>query len=100
MIETRNIHSLTDFLRRHRAHITRLKQTRKPEVLTVKGRAELVVMDAEAFQKMVEQWEFEETVTMIQQGLDAIDQGESQPAEKAMSELHARYGLPEVRPQE
>lgn len=100
MIETRNIHPLTDFLRNHRAHVHHLKQTHKPELLTVKGRAEIVIMNAEAFQKMIEQWEYEATVVAIQAGLDAIEQGEHYPATEAMQELHARYGLPEISPSE
>ncbi len=35
MLDTREIHSLTDFLRNHEVHVARLKQTRAPEVLTV-----------------------------------------------------------------
>ena len=40
MLDTREIHSLTDFLRNHKAHVKRLKKTQAPEVLTVNGKAE------------------------------------------------------------
>ena len=46
MLDTREIHSLTGFLRNHKAHVTRLKETHAPEVLTVNGKAEVVVQDA------------------------------------------------------
>jgi hypothetical protein len=42
----REIHSLTGFLRNHKAHVARLKETQAPEVLTVNGKAELLVQDA------------------------------------------------------
>ena len=54
-IDTRKIHSLTDFLRNHKAHIARLKETRTPEVLTVNGRAEVVMLDTETYESMVAQ---------------------------------------------
>ena len=41
MLDTRENHPLTDFLRNHKAHVTRLKETHAPEVLTVNGTAEL-----------------------------------------------------------
>ena len=50
MLDTRQIHSLTDFLRNHKAHLARLKETKTPEILTVNGRAEVVIQDAESYQ--------------------------------------------------
>ena len=47
LTDTRELYSLTDFLRNHEAHIARLKETRTPEVLTVNGQAEVVLLDAE-----------------------------------------------------
>jgi len=48
MIQTQNIHSLTDFQRNTVGHVRRLKETGMPAVLTVKGKAELVIQDADA----------------------------------------------------
>ena len=55
MIDTRQIHSMSDFLRNHKAYVARLKETRTPEVLTVNGRAEVVLLDTETYETMVEQ---------------------------------------------
>lgn len=55
MLDTRQIHSMSDFLRNHKAHVARLKETRTPEVLTVNGRAEVVLLDTESYETMVEQ---------------------------------------------
>ena len=55
MLNTRQIHPMSDFLRNHKAHVARLKETRTPEVLTVNGRAEVVLLDTESYENMVEQ---------------------------------------------
>ncbi len=54
-IDTRKIHPLSDFLRNYKVHIAQLKESRTPEVLTVNGRAEVVLMDTETYENIVEQ---------------------------------------------
>jgi PHD/YefM family antitoxin component YafN of YafNO toxin-antitoxin module len=53
MIDLDDICSLSDFQRRTREHIRRLRATGRPEVLTVNGRAALVVHDAASYQEIV-----------------------------------------------
>jgi PHD/YefM family antitoxin component YafN of YafNO toxin-antitoxin module len=55
MFKVADIFSLSDFQRRTREHIRRLRETRRPEVLTVNGRAELVVYDAGTFQEIADE---------------------------------------------
>ena len=62
VIETKNIHSLTDFLRNYKAHIANLKVTKAPELLTVNGRAEVVVLDAESYEKLMKHIRNMETI--------------------------------------
>ena|SRR5712692_5890023 len=54
MIDLKDIHPLTDFQRNTKAHLKRLKETGKPMVLTVNGRAEIVVQHRDAYQKLLE----------------------------------------------
>jgi len=54
MIDLRHIYSLSDFQRNTRAHIRRLKRSGSPAVLTVNGQAELVVQDAAAYQRALD----------------------------------------------
>ena len=54
MLDTRQIHPLTDFLRHHKAHLARLKETKTPEILTVNGRAEVVIQDVESYQALLD----------------------------------------------
>ena len=49
-----DIASLTDFHRNSTAHCKRLKLSGRPEVLTVNGKAVLVVQDAVAYQRLLE----------------------------------------------
>ncbi len=55
MLDTRQIHSLSDFVRNPKAHVARLKETRTPEVLTINGRAEVVLLDTETYESLMEQ---------------------------------------------
>ena len=55
MFRVADIFSLSDFQRRTREHIRRLRRTGRPEVLTVNGRAELVVYAAETYQEIVDE---------------------------------------------
>ena len=51
---SRDIHSLTDFKKNTSEFISQLKETGEPVVLTINGRAELVVQDAASYQKLIE----------------------------------------------
>jgi len=57
MIRPEDIGSLTDFSRNTKAHLKRLKQTGRPELLTVNGKAEVVVQNASAYQRLIESLE-------------------------------------------
>jgi PHD/YefM family antitoxin component YafN of YafNO toxin-antitoxin module len=93
MVDVREIHPLTDFLRNHKAHIQRIKETRTPEVLTVNGKAELVVLDPESYQEMQERLQRMETIAAIREGLAAAERGETKPAEQVFEEMKAKYDL-------
>ena len=49
---SRDIQSLTDFKKNTSEFVNQLKQTGEPVVLTINGKAELVVQDAAAYQKL------------------------------------------------
>ncbi len=77
MIQTQNIHSLTDFQRNTSDHIKRLKESGLPEVLTVNGRAELVLQTAESYQALLNRLELHESAAAITRGLQEIENGHS-----------------------
>lgn len=57
MIELKNIHSLSDFKRKAKEFIEQIKTTKSPLVLTVNGKAEVVVQDAQSFQAICDRVE-------------------------------------------
>ena len=57
MIRPEDIGSLTDFARNTKAHLERLRQTGRSELLTVNGKAEVVVQNAVAYQRLIESLE-------------------------------------------
>ena len=92
---TRDIHPLTDF-KRNTAEFTRqMKESGEPVVLTVNGRAELVVQDAAAYQKMLdrlERAEHADAVVGIRRGVEQMRRGEGRSAEDVFAELETRFG--------
>ena len=88
MIALRDIRSLTDFQRNAKSHLRRLKSTGRPEVLTVNGRAELIVQDAAAFEDMLD------AIRGIQRGMDEMKAGKGEPARKVLDRIRARYKIP------
>jgi prevent-host-death family protein len=52
-----DIHSLTDFKRRTSDLVAQLHETKRPIVLTVNGRPEVVVQEAEAYQQLLDRLE-------------------------------------------
>ena len=93
MLDVREIHSLTDFLRNHKAHVTRLKKTHAPEVLTVNGKAQVVVQDAAGYQVMLDRLHHMETLAAIHEGMASAERGELKLATQVLSEMRAKYGL-------
>ena len=88
MIALQDIRSLTDFQRNAKSHLRRLKSTGRPEVLTVNGRAELIVQDAAAFEDMLD------AIRGIQRGLDEMKAGKGEPARKVLDRIRTRYKIP------
>jgi prevent-host-death family protein len=90
MIDLREIYSLTDFQRNAKQYIERTKETQKPIVLTVNGKAEVVVQDAHAYQQLLE---YAETVAAIRKGIEEFERGQGKPAQEALEELRAKHGI-------
>lgn len=87
MIRVEDICSLTDFQRGAREHIRRLKESGRPVVLTVNGKAELVVQDAARFQELLDRLDRAEAVAGIARGLASMREGEGLPADEGLGVL-------------
>jgi hypothetical protein len=88
MIALSDIRSLTDFQRNTKTHLRRLKVTGRPEVLTVNGKAELIVQNAAAYEETLD------AIRGIQRGLDAMKQGTGKPYRQALDEIRVKHKIP------
>ncbi len=93
MVQLRDIHSLTDFLRNHKEHIQRLKKAGRPEVLTINGKAELVVQDADSYQKLLDALDQVETIRGIVRGLEDVKAGRSKPAKQFFEDMRKKFNI-------
>jgi len=91
---TRDIDSLTHFKRNTTEVIEQLKATGEPIVLTVNGKAEIVVQDAASYQRMQEVIDRAEAVIGIRKGLESMARGEGVPAEEAFKRLRKKHNIP------
>jgi len=62
----------------------RMKKTGRPLVLTIKGKAEAVLLDAATYQEVSDHLD---TVAAIRQGFAQARKGEGRPAEDVFDEL-------------
>jgi PHD/YefM family antitoxin component YafN of YafNO toxin-antitoxin module len=98
MVQLTNIHSLSDFQRNTKEHLKRLKRSGDPEVLTVNGKAELVVQDARSYQKLLNQAAEAEAVEILKRRLKAVARGvKSRPLAKVLDDLGRKYESPRKR---
>lgn len=95
MIDLNEIHSLTDFQRNTKEFLGRLKASGKPLVLTVNGRAEIVVQDAASYQKLIGLIERLEAVEGVREGLKSMKQAKGTPARSFFTELRKEHDIAE-----
>ena len=84
---TEDISPLTEFKRESARMIARIKETGRPQILTVNGKPSVVVMDAAAWQDMQDQLDYAETVGGLRTGLTQARAGEGIEASRFFDEL-------------
>ncbi|MBO1046811.1 MAG: type II toxin-antitoxin system Phd/YefM family antitoxin [Dolichospermum sp. DEX182a] len=89
---SRDIQSLSTFKRNTNELISQMKETGNPIVLTVNGKAELVVQDAVAYQQLLDTLEKLETLIGIKKGLEDIATGNTQSLNEEMQKKHGISG--------
>ncbi len=89
MFNSSDIHTVTDFSRKPAEHIKRLNESKRPEILTVNGKAAVVVQDAETYERMAELAEYAESIKSIRQALSE----EGRPLEQFTREFESRHGI-------
>jgi prevent-host-death family protein len=89
----RDIRSLTDFKRNTADYMQELKETKKPVVLTVNGKAEIVVQDAESYQLLLDKIEEVETIDGIRLGLEDLKNGRIRPASEVFADMRRKLNI-------
>jgi prevent-host-death family protein len=91
---TKDIQSLTTFRRRSGDFMKQLKKTKRPVVLTVKGKAAAIVQDAEAYQRLLDIAARADAEEGIRQGLDDVAHGRTRPAREVFDRIRLKNGIP------
>jgi prevent-host-death family protein len=90
---TKDIQSLTTFRRRPAEFLKQLKKSRRPVVLTVKGKAAAIVQDAEAYQRLLDIAARADVLEGIRQGLEDMKDDKVRPAAEFFEEFEAKHGV-------
>lgn len=88
----RDILSLSDFKRKTPEFIEQLEKTGEPVVLTINGRAKLVVQDAKSYQRMLELLAQAETIEAIREGLESVRQGKTMSLDQFDKKMRKKLG--------
>ena len=90
---TKDIQSLTTFRRRSGDFMQQLKKSKRPVVLTVKGKAAAIVQDAEAYQRLLDIAARADSEEGIRQGLEDVAHGRTRPAKEVFDDIRRRHGI-------
>jgi prevent-host-death family protein len=90
---TKDIQSLTTFRRRSGDFMKQLKKSKRPVVLTVKGKAAAIVQDAEAYQRLLDIAARADSEEGIRQGLEDVAHGRTRPAKEVFDHIRRKHGI-------
>jgi len=90
---SRDIHSLTDFKKNTSEFLQQLKNTGEPIVLTINGKAELVVQDAASYQRLLDLAEEAKVVEGIRRGLEDIKAGRTISLDDFKEQIRKKHGI-------
>jgi prevent-host-death family protein len=91
---TKDIQSLTTFRRRSGDFMKQLKKSGRPVVLTVKGKAEAIVQDARAYQRLLDIAARADVYEAVRQGIADVARGRTRPAKEVFDEIRGLHGIP------
>ncbi len=90
----KDIQAMTTFRRNPGQFMKHLKKTKRPLILTVNGKAEAVVQDAEAYQRLLDIAARVEASEGIRQGLEDVKKGRVRPAREALEAFRRSHAIP------
>jgi prevent-host-death family protein len=90
----KDIQAMTTFRRNPGKFMKYLKKTKKPLVLTINGKAEAVVQDAEAYQRLLDIAAHADAREGIRQGIEDVKKGRVRPAREALEIFRRNHAIP------
>lgn len=90
----RDIMSLSTFKRDSNKVMRQMKKTKEPIVLTVNGKAAVVVQDAESYQSLLDLKERTEIIAVLRQRLSSLDSKKGRTADEFFTEFFAKNNIP------
>jgi PHD/YefM family antitoxin component YafN of YafNO toxin-antitoxin module len=91
---SQDIRSLTDFKTNTTEFLSLLRKKRRAFVLTVNGRAEVAVMGAATFQRVLEALDTLDSLRALKEGLGDKAAGRTRPAGEFLADVRRKKGLP------
>jgi len=93
MLRLDQVHPVTDFVRNYKSYLGRIKETGSPEVLTVNGKPEYVIIDAARFQAIEDELEQIRFVQAVNAGIEDMRAGRGSSLSETMAEIRRDLGL-------
>jgi prevent-host-death family protein len=90
----KDIQAMTTFRRNPGKFMKHLKKTKQPLVLTINGKAEAVVQDAEAYQRLLDIAARVDSLEGIRQGQEDIKKGRQRSAREALEAFRRKHAIP------
>lgn len=90
----RDIMSLSTFKRDSNKVMRQMKKTKEPVVLTINGKAAVVVQDAESYQRLLDIKERSEIIAVLRQRLSSLDSKKGRTADEFFTEFFAKNNIP------
>ena len=91
---SQDIHSLSNFKRKTASFLKKMKKSGHPLVLTINGKAQLVVQDAQSYQKLLDLADRVEAIEGIGQGLEEMSKGKGRPAREVLDRIRKKHRIP------
>ena len=89
----KGIDSLTNFKRNTPAFLDQLRESGKPIVLTINGKAKVVVQDASSYQQLLEMLDRLEALEGIRRGLDEMKAGKGKPLDEVDQAIRKKHRI-------
>jgi prevent-host-death family protein len=91
---TRDIQSLSDFKQNASKLVRQIQQTKEPIIVTVNGKAAVVVQDAESYQTMIDARERAESAAVLRERLEYVKAGgKLVAADDVFDRISSKYGI-------